>query len=81
MQAVHIRFGAGLSIRETNSDHPMSDGQYKKRKLVLFSIPPNVAMNAIMMAFKIKVAEDLAVFPNDRDLSVSRITAAEPPRR
>jgi hypothetical protein len=58
----------GLSIRETMSDHLTPGGQYAERKPVLFCLPPDVTMTAIVMAFKIKVAEDLAVFPNDRDL-------------
>jgi hypothetical protein len=58
----------GLSIRESMSDQVTPNGQYADRKPVLFCLPENITTNALMMAFKIKVAEDLAVFPNDRDL-------------
>ena len=58
----------GLSIRESMSDQVTPNGQYADRKPVLFCLPENITTDALMMAFKIKVAEDLAVFPNDRDL-------------
>lgn len=58
----------GLSIRESMSDQVTPNGQYADRKPVLFCLPENTTTDALMMAFKIKVAEDLAVFPNDRDL-------------
>jgi hypothetical protein len=58
----------GLSIRETMSDQVSPNGQYANRKPVLFCLPENITTDALMMAFKIKVAEDLAVFPDDRNL-------------
>ena len=58
----------GLSIRETMSDRVTPSGQYADRKPVLFCLPENITTDALMMAFKIKVAEDLAVFPDDRNL-------------
>lgn len=58
----------GLSIRESMSDQVTPNGQYVDRKPVLFCLPENITTDALMMAFKIKVAEDLAVFPDDRNL-------------
>ena len=58
----------GMSIRESMSDQKTPNGQYADRKPVLFCLPENITTDALMMAFKIKVAEDLAVFPNDRAL-------------
>jgi hypothetical protein len=58
----------GLSIRESMSDQVTPNGQYRERKPVLFCLPENVSANVLMMAFKVKVAEDLAVFPDDRNL-------------
>jgi hypothetical protein len=58
----------GLSIRESMSDQVKPNGQYADRNPVLFCLPENITTDALMLAFKIKVAEDLAVFPNDRDL-------------
>jgi hypothetical protein len=58
----------GMSIRESISDQVAPNGQYADRKPVLFCFPENITADWLMMAFKIKVAEDLAVFQNDRAL-------------
>jgi hypothetical protein len=57
----------GLNIRESMSDQVTPNGQYADRKPVLFCLPENITTNTLMLAFKIKVAEDLAVFSNDRN--------------
>jgi hypothetical protein len=58
-------FAQGFLMRETLADKPIS-GQFVTRKPVLFCMPETETSNTLMLRFKLKLAEDLVVFPNDR---------------
>lgn len=58
-------FAQGFGTRETLADQRFN-GQFVARKPVLFCLPETETVNTITFKFKLKLAEDLIVFPNDR---------------
>lgn len=58
-------FAQGVDIRESVADKRVG-GKFAERKPMLFCLPDNETSQTLMLKFKLKLAEDLVVFPNDR---------------
>jgi hypothetical protein len=58
-------FAQGFGTREVLADQRVN-GQFVNRKPVLFCLPETETINTLTLRFKLKLAEDLVVFPNDR---------------
>ncbi len=58
-------FAQGLGMREVLADQRIN-GQFVTRKPVLFCLPETETVDTLTLKFKLKLAEDLVVFPNDR---------------
>ena len=58
-------FAQGIGIREVMADQRIN-GQFVSRKPVLFCLPETETVDTLTLKFKLKLAEDLVVFPNDR---------------
>lgn len=67
-------FAQGFSTRETLADQRIH-GQFVNRKPVLFCLPETETVNTLMLRFKLKLAQDLVVFPNDRTEDATGFTA------
>ena len=67
-------FAQGFGMRETLADQRIN-GQFVNRKPVLFCLPETETMNTLTLRFKLKLAEDLAVFPNDRTAEATGFAA------
>ena len=52
-------------MREVLADQRLN-GQFVNRKPALFCLPETETVNTLTLRFKLKLAEDLVVFPNDR---------------
>jgi hypothetical protein len=55
----------GFGMREVMADQRVN-GQFVARKPVVFCLPETETVNTLALKFKLKLAEDLVVFPNDR---------------
>ena len=58
-------FAQGFGMREVLADQRLN-GQFVNRKPVLFCLPETETMNTLTLRFKLTLAQDLVVFPNDR---------------
>lgn len=58
-------FAQGFRMREALADQRIN-GQFVTRKPVLFCLPETETVDTLTLKFKLKLAEDLVVFPNDR---------------